>query len=67
MDKPLTLEQAHAAMTRALHPLGIEIGPDILAVWRDRQRHGAEPLPTRTLQDLQRLVERLLDQREHTD
>lgn len=55
----MTLAQAHADLKAALHPLGIEIGPEVLALWRDQQIHGGDPLPRETLRRLAAVAGRL--------
>jgi len=48
----MTLTQAHAQLRTALEPLGIEIGPEVLAQWKDRAQHGTAPLPADALRRL---------------
>jgi hypothetical protein len=54
------LAQAHAALQAALEPLGVEVGPEVLALWIDREAHGREPLPTDALKRLADVAQRLL-------
>lgn len=56
----LTLERTHAGMAAALAPLGIEVGIDVLGIWRDRERGGGDPLPEGALRAVSQLVEQLL-------
>lgn len=55
----LSLAQVHADLKAALRPLGIEIGPEVLALWRDQQTHGGDPLPREVLLRLATLIDRL--------
>lgn len=48
----MNLADAYERLHAILAPLGIEIGPDTLALWRDRERAGREPLPAGALRDL---------------
>ncbi len=48
----MSLPAAYQRLRAALAPLGVEIGPDVLAIWLDRVRHGGEPLPEAALRDL---------------
>jgi len=48
----MTLTQAHAQLRGALEPLGIEVGPEVLAQWKDAVQHGREPLPADALRRL---------------
>lgn len=53
-------------LTAALRPLGVEVGPELLALWLDRQRDGRDPLPLAAVRGLagwatRRLAERLED------
>jgi hypothetical protein len=54
------LTTTHQQLREALAPLGIEIGRDVLALWRDRECHGQEPLPDNALRHLADLATRLL-------
>lgn len=54
------LARAHAGLRQALEPLGIEVGPEVLALWRDREAHGEDPLPADALRRLAGLVQRLI-------
>ena len=60
----MTLAEAFAALRAGLTPLGIEIGPDVLALWLDRDVHGREPLPADALRVLEELAGRLAKERE---
>ena len=53
------LARAYAQLALALEPLGIEVGPEVVDVWRDRVRNGVDPLPPRALRELAALAERL--------
>lgn len=53
------LGRAYAQLALALEPLGIEIGPEVIDVWRDRVRNGRDPLPPAALRELAALAERL--------
>jgi hypothetical protein len=44
----------------ALEPLAIEIGTEVLAVWRDRAQTGREPIPVGALRNLAAAVDQLL-------
>lgn len=43
---------AYDRLHAALAPLGIQIDPDVLDIWIERERHGQEPLPDAALRDL---------------
>lgn len=58
----MTLGQTYAELRDALTPLGIEIGAEVVALWRDRERHSLQPLPTDALRHLADLATRLLVQ-----
>lgn len=62
----LTLEQAYATMRAGLARLGIDIGPEVLALWQDRRRSGHAPLPKEHLRALADLAEQLLAEDRHT-
>lgn len=60
----MSLEEAYAALARALAPLGIE--PDkrvVLAIWHDRRRFGNDPLPAEALRILADVAEILHQER----
>jgi hypothetical protein len=59
----MTLAQAHTELAAALEPLGIEIGPETLRLWEDRQAHGLDPLPLGALHRLATLADRLTRER----
>jgi hypothetical protein len=59
----MTLERTHTALSAALEPLGIECGPDVLAIWLDRRRSGRDPLPEPALRELFYVVADLLVER----
>lgn len=63
---PLTLERTHTALRYALSPLGIDIGPEVLALWLDRRHAGRAPIPEDALRDLSTLAEQLLAEANHT-
>jgi hypothetical protein len=46
------LDERFRALTHALQPLGIEVGPEALALWKDRDAHGRDPLPDKALEEL---------------
>lgn len=48
----MSLSATYERLRSRLAPLGIEIGPDVLAIWIDRECHGEEPLPDAALRDL---------------
>ncbi|HXR74018.1 hypothetical protein [Actinocrinis sp.] len=48
----MSLAQAHGELRAALEPLGIEVGPEILAQWKDLAQHGGQPLPADALRRL---------------
>lgn len=48
----MSFAAAYERLRAILTPLGVEIGPDTLALWRDRERVGREPLPAGALRDL---------------
>lgn len=62
----LTLEQTYTCMRGALAHLGIDIGPEVLAVWQDRRRTGSAPLPEGDLRALSDLAAQLLAEARHT-
>ncbi len=59
----MSLAETFKGLQAALEPLGIEIGRDVLAVWRDREGAGQEPLPAAALRDLARWAEKQLADR----
>ena len=48
----MNLAEKFRRLAHALQPLGIEIGPDVLDLWRDRDIHGRDPLPVSALEEL---------------
>lgn len=60
----MSLSDSHKQLQAALEPLGIEIGRDVLHVWRDRENAGQEPLPEPALRDLAEWVEKQLAERQ---
>lgn len=50
--QPVSLAETFKGLQAALEPLGVEVGSDVLAIWRDRDRAGREPLPATALRDL---------------
>jgi hypothetical protein len=46
----------------SLEPLGIEVGREVLATWKDREQHENQALPAGALRELAKVVERLLDE-----
>lgn len=54
------LESAHQRLAAALEPLGIDVGPEVLDVWLDRERYGREPLPASALRRLAGVARGLL-------
>jgi hypothetical protein len=55
----VNLAEVYLDLRDALAPLGIEVGSDVLALWRDRERHGYQPLPPDALRRLAQLAARL--------
>lgn len=53
------LAETHAALRQVLEPLGIEVGPEVLAMWEDGQRHGRDPLPAEALRRVAELAAQL--------
>lgn len=62
----LTLEQAYSALRSPLARLGVDIGPEVLALWQDRRRTGSAPLPEADLRELAALAQQLLAEARHT-
>lgn len=58
----IDLLRVHADVRAALEPLGIEVGPETLGIWRDRERLGQAPLPADALRRLAELAQRLARQ-----
>ncbi len=56
----MTLEEIHARLAAALEPLGIEVGPEVLALWLDRRTRGREALPAAAVIRLARIADELL-------
>lgn len=56
------LSEAHAALAAALAPLHVEVGAEVLALWRDAERHGRDPLPADVLRRLAQVADRLIRQ-----
>lgn len=56
----MTLEEIHARLSAALGPLGIEVGPEVLAVWLDLRAHGQEPLTPAAVIRLARVADEML-------
>lgn len=56
----MTLAEVHAALRAGLAPLDIDVGLEVLAVWRDREAHACQPFPAEALQGLARLVGELV-------
>jgi len=59
----VNLADVHKQLQAALEPLGVEVGRDVLHVWRDRERAGREPLPAAALRDLVQWAEKQLADR----
>jgi hypothetical protein len=59
----VSLRGAHEALTRALEPLGIEVGLEVLDVWQDRLAHGQDPLPAVALERLVATAQQLVFER----
>lgn len=57
------LAQAHAVLKSAFEPLGVELGADVLALWRDREQSGQDPLPAEALRRVAEIASRLAQQR----
>ena len=55
-----TLGEAFAKLQAALDPFAIEVGDEVLDVWRDRAAHGAEAIPAGALCRLAEVVDQLL-------
>jgi len=55
-----TLGEAFVKLQAALDPLAIEVGDEVLDVWRDRVEHGSEPIPAGALRRLAEVVDQLL-------
>lgn len=55
-----TLGEAFAKLQAALDPFAIEIGREVLDVWRDRAKFGREPLPAGALRRLAAVIDQLL-------
>lgn len=55
-----TLGEAFTKLQVALDPLAIEVGLEVLDVWRDRARAGREPIPASALKNLAAVVDQLL-------
>lgn len=60
----MSLVESFEQMRAALAPLGVEVGPEVLAIWLDRQRDGREPLPERAVRELAAWAEKQLADRE---
>lgn len=56
----MDLAEAFESMRAPLESLGIEIGTDVLALWRDRDAHGRDPLPPEALKRLRETIEQIL-------
>ena len=56
------LADVHARLRAALEPLGIEVGSEVLALWRDRERCGQDPLPAEALHRLAQFANQLTRQ-----
>jgi len=54
------LSEALTKLRDALDPLGIEVGSEVLDIWRDRQLHGREPFSATVLKRFAEVVEQLL-------
>lgn len=48
----MTLAEWFAGLQAALEPLGVDVGPETLAQWRDCEAHGRDPLPRKALERL---------------
>lgn len=48
----MSLPAVYERLRAILGPLGVEIGPDVLGIWLDRERDGREPIPPTALNDL---------------
>jgi hypothetical protein len=52
----MNLTEKFRHLVHALQPLGIEVGTDVLDLWRDRDAHGRDPLPHSALQELAHVI-----------
>lgn len=59
----MSLIEAFTQLQAALEPVGVEIGRDVLHIWRDRERAGREPLPAAAQRDLVQWAEKQLADR----
>lgn len=56
-----SLQEDFDTLSRALTPLGIEVGTETLDIWRNRAAAGGEPLPAAALENIIAVARRLLD------
>jgi hypothetical protein len=56
----MDLTATYLDLRKALSPLGIEVGREVMALWRDREHHGREALPPVALRQLAELATRLV-------
>lgn len=56
----IDLTKTYVDLRNALSPLGIEVGREVMALWRDREHHGRDALPPDALRDLAELAVRLV-------
>jgi hypothetical protein len=55
----VNLAAVHSAVRAALEPLGIEVGSEVLAIWRDRQLHGKAAISAEAMRRLADLAAQL--------
>jgi hypothetical protein len=58
----MNLTEAWSDLRDALEPLGIEVGREVLAIWKDREQHKDQPLLAGALRELAMVIERLLEE-----
>ena len=56
----IDLTATYLDLRDALAPLGIDIGREVMALWRDREHHGRPALPPAALHALADLTARLV-------
>jgi hypothetical protein len=60
MKQTINLDEIYFGLRTALAPLGIEVGREVLAMWRDREHHGRDALPDDALKKLAEVTARLI-------
>lgn len=58
----MNLAETYEELRGALAPLGVDVGREVLDLWRDRVRHSQDALPAHTLARLAQFATRLLEQ-----